>query len=177
MVRHLIRQHCGVTLKLGGSCARWGSRPSGRRRAIEQVPAKVGRSTILRFRRKPVRQARRFSLRTSGRAVEQPSLPRGRRWAKHRWCRRLANGSGSIWCVSPQGSSTTRMTAVRFIAFLKRLLHNQTQPIFLIVDQHSSHRAKVVQEFVASTDGHLELFFLPPYFPRNSIRMNSCGTI
>ena len=58
-----------------------------------------------------------------------------------------------------------RMTAVRFIAFLKRLLHNQTQPIFLIVDQHSSHRAKAVQEFVASTDGHLELFFLPPYSP------------
>ena len=45
------------------------------------------------------------------------------------------------------------------------LLHNQTQPIFLIVDQHSSHRAKAVQEFVASTDGHLELFFLPPYSP------------
>ena len=42
---------------------------------------------------------------------------------------------------------------------------NQTQPIFLIVDQHSSHRAKAVQEFVASTDGHLELFFLPPYSP------------
>ena len=49
--------------------------------------------------------------------------------------------------------------------FRKRLLHNQTRPIFLIVDQHSSHRAKVVQEFVASTDGRLELFFLPPYSP------------
>ena len=45
------------------------------------------------------------------------------------------------------------------------MLHNQTQPIFLILDQHSSHRAKVVQEFVASTDGRLELFFLPPYSP------------
>ncbi len=72
--------------------------------------------------------------------------------------------------VSPQGVLRFmvvdgRMTAVRFIAFLKRLLHNQTQPIFLIVDQHSSHRAKAVQEFVASTDGHLELFFLPPYSP------------
>ena len=33
MVRDLIRQNCGVTLslpQLGGSCARWGSRPSGR---------------------------------------------------------------------------------------------------------------------------------------------------
>ena len=75
----------------------------------------------------------------------------------------------NLSAVSPQGVLRFmvvdgRMTAVRFIAFLKRLLHNQTQPIFLIVDQHSSHRAKAVQEFVAS-DGHLELFFLPPYSP------------
>ena len=79
-------------------------------------------------------------------------------------------GLNLVSAVSPQGVLRFmvvdgRMTAVRFIAFLKRLLHNQTQPIFLIVDQHSSHRAKAVQEFVASTDGHLELFFLPPYSP------------
>ena len=61
-----------------------------------------------------------------------------------------------------------RMTAVRFIAFLKRLLHNQTQPI---VDQHSSHRAKAVQEFVRRT-----ATLMPPYSPE-PIRMNSCGTI
>ena len=79
-------------------------------------------------------------------------------------------GLNLVSAVTPQGVLRFmvvdgRMTAVRFIAFLKRLLHNQTQPIFLIVDQHSSHRAKAVQEFVASTDGHLELFFLPPYSP------------
>ena len=76
-------------------------------------------------------------------------------------------GLNLVSAVSPQGVLRFmvvdgRMTAVRFIEFLKRLLHNQTRPIFLIVDQHSSHRAKVVQEFVASTDGRLELFFLPP---------------
>ena len=79
-------------------------------------------------------------------------------------------GLNLVSAVSPQGVLRFmvvdgRMTALRFIAFLKRLLHNQTRPIFLIVDQHSSHRAKAVQEFVASTDGHLELFFLPPYSP------------
>ena len=79
-------------------------------------------------------------------------------------------GLNLVSAVSPQGVLRFmvvdwRMTAVRFIEFLKRLLHNQTRPIFLIVDQHSSHRAKVVQEFVASTDGRLELFFLPPYSP------------
>ena len=57
------------------------------------------------------------------------------------------------------------MTAVRFIEFLKRLLHNQTCPIYLIVDQHSTHRARAVQDFVQSTNGRLRLFFLPPYSP------------
>ena len=75
-----------------------------------------------------------------------------------------------VSAVSPQGALRFmvvdgRMTALRFIEFLKRLLHNQTRPIFLIVDQHSSHRAKAVQAFVDSTDGRLELFFLPPYSP------------
>ena len=67
--------------------------------------------------------------------------------------------------ISRCASSSSAGTAARFIAFLKRLLHNQARPIFLIVDRHSSHRAKMVQEFVAATDGRLELFFLPAYSP------------
>ena len=78
-------------------------------------------------------------------------------------------GLNLVSAVSPQGVLRFmvvdgRMTAVRFITFLKRLLHNQTQPIFLIVDQHSSHRAKVVQEFVGSTDGRLDLFWVRLFF-------------
>ena len=37
--------------------------------------------------------------------------------------------------------------------------------IFLIVDGSSVHTAKEVKEFVASTQGRLQLFFLPPYSP------------
>lgn len=58
-----------------------------------------------------------------------------------------------------------RVNATVFVEFLKRLLHNQERPVFLIVDNHPSHRAKLVAEFVASTDGKLRLFFLPAYSP------------
>lgn len=57
-------------------------------------------------------------------------------------------------------------TAATFIDFCKRLLHDAPGPVFLIVDGHPAHRAKVTTEFVASTEGRLRLFFLPGYSPQ-----------
>src|ERR1035438_7453136 len=62
--------------------------------------------------------------------------------------------------IAPQ-----RVTAPVFVEFLKRMMHGATNPIYLIVDGHSTHRAKVTREYVASTKGRLKLFFLPPYSP------------
>jgi DDE superfamily endonuclease len=39
-------------------------------------------------------------------------------------------------------------------------------PVYLIVDGHPTHRAKLVKQFVAATDGALKLFVLPAYSPR-----------
>ena len=58
-----------------------------------------------------------------------------------------------------------RLNAELFIDFLKRLIHNAENPIFLIVDGHPVHRAVKVRKFVDSTQGKLRLFFLPPYSP------------
>jgi len=58
-----------------------------------------------------------------------------------------------------------RVTAHVFIDFCRRLIKNAKRPIFLIVDGHPTHRAKLTQEFVRSTNGKLRLFFLPPYSP------------
>lgn len=58
-----------------------------------------------------------------------------------------------------------RVNGQVFVEFLKRLLHHQERPVFLIVDNHPTHRAKVVTQFVASTEGRLRLFYLPPYSP------------
>ncbi|MGH3833341.1 MAG: transposase, partial [Pseudonocardiaceae bacterium] len=57
------------------------------------------------------------------------------------------------------------MDAERFIEFLDSVLHDVDRPIFLVVDGSSVHKANTVKEYVASTDGRLELFFLPPYSP------------
>lgn len=57
------------------------------------------------------------------------------------------------------------VTSSVFIDFLKRLLHDSQQPVYLIVDQHPVHKSKLVQEFVASTGGRLRIFHLPPYSP------------
>jgi transposase len=57
------------------------------------------------------------------------------------------------------------MNAERFIEFLASLVHDFDTPIFLVVDGSSVHKANIVKQYVASTEGKLELFFLPPYSP------------
>jgi transposase len=52
-----------------------------------------------------------------------------------------------------------------FIDFCRRLLHDATGPVFLILDGHPVHRSKAVRQFAASTNGRLRLFFLPGYAP------------
>jgi len=49
---------------------------------------------------------------------------------------------------------------------LKRLVHNASQPISLIVDGHPVHQSRAVRAYVASTHGNLKLCYLPPYSPK-----------
>ena len=49
--------------------------------------------------------------------------------------------------------------------FLKRLMHNAQQPIFLIWDGHPTHKSKKVRECIESFEGKLEMYFLPSYSP------------
>ena len=75
-----------------------------------------------------------------------------------------------ISAVTPKGrlrfsTFTGSMTAKVFLDFVKRLLHDEPNPVFLILDGHPVHRSKAVREFAQSSDGRLRLFFLPPYSP------------
>ena len=45
------------------------------------------------------------------------------------------------------------------------MLHDIPGKIFLIVDRHSAHTAAETKQYVASTEGRLRLFYLPPYSP------------
>jgi transposase len=60
---------------------------------------------------------------------------------------------------------TGRFDAEVFVEFLKKLVHDTNGPIFLVLDNHSVHKARVVRDYVDSLDGRLKLFFLPPYSP------------
>jgi transposase len=76
-----------------------------------------------------------------------------------------------ISAVTAQGllrfaTYTGSFTAARFIEFCKKLLADTAGPVYLVVDGHPTHRAKLVREFVASTEGRLKLFVLPAYSPQ-----------
>ena len=57
------------------------------------------------------------------------------------------------------------MTGDLFIEFLKRLIQGSEDPVFLILDGHPTHKSKKVREFVQSSNGKLELYYLPGYPP------------
>lgn len=79
-------------------------------------------------------------------------------------------GLNMLSAVSRQGEFRFMLhegtvTATVFREFLRRLLLGADGPVFLIVDGHPIHKARLVQEFVAAQHGMLELFYLPPYAP------------
>ena len=57
------------------------------------------------------------------------------------------------------------MSAELFIAMLGQIMRRRQKPLFLILDSLPAHKAKVVQNYVKSTGGKLELYFLPGYAP------------
>lgn len=60
---------------------------------------------------------------------------------------------------------TGMLNAGRFVEFLKNFRRGGRGKVFMVVDGHPSHRAKMVAAYVASCRGDLELHFLPPYAP------------
>jgi transposase len=79
-------------------------------------------------------------------------------------------GFNMISAISPKGLLRFMIVegsvgASQFIEFLKRLMHGATRPVFLIVDGHPSHKAKMVKTYIESLGGRLRLFLLPGYSP------------
>jgi transposase len=180
MVRELIAREFGVEMTpqgVGALLGRMGlsaQRPLVR--AYEQDPERVRRwkeeeFPAIRERAKAVGASIFFGDEASVRTDHH----RGTTWAPVGRTP-VVRGSGKrkslnmVSAVSAQGKlhfcfADGNINAESFIEYLKRLLHDIDGPIFLILDGHSAHKAKLTQEFVASTGGRLELFFLPPYSP------------
>jgi len=97
-------------------------------------------------------------------------------------------GLNLISAVSAQGefrfmTVKGRVNASKFIEFIKRLIHGVDRMVFLIVDGHPAHKAKMVHRFVDSVKDRFRLFYLPPYSPElnpdervwNDLKNNGIG--
>ncbi|MDH3210247.1 MAG: IS630 family transposase [Burkholderiaceae bacterium] len=71
------------------------------------------------------------------------------------------NAQGHFRFMTVEGT----VTASVFRDFLKRLITGVERKVFLIVDGHPTHKAKLVKQFLADNKDRIELFFLPPYSP------------
>jgi transposase len=71
------------------------------------------------------------------------------------------NASGAFW----YDVYTGRFNAELFITKLEAFMRHRRRPVFLVLDGHPAHRAKIVAAYVQSLKGRLELHFLPGYAP------------
>ena len=70
-----------------------------------------------------------------------------------------------------------------FTTFLRRLIKQAKRKVFLIVDGHPVHRAKLIQAWRAKHSSELELFYVPGYSPElnpdemlnNDVKTNALG--
>lgn len=180
IVAALIEKKFGIRLGLtsvGRLLAELGITPQKPlRRAYERDPQAVEqwqRTEYPRLRqRAKERGADIFFLDEAG---IRSDVPLGRTWAP-RGQTPVVETSGqrqainAISAVSPRGAFwyetySGGLNASRFVEFLESFLRFRRRPVFLVVDRHPSHRAKVVSQFVQEQKGRLELHFLPGYAP------------
>ena len=180
MVREYIRREFGVRLSetsVGRLLRKMGLSPQKPlRKAYEQDPERVRHwleTEYPRIRRRAKRKGADIFF--ADEAGVRSDHHWGRTWAERGKTPVVRTtgrryGLNMISAISPRGAMRFmtvegRVDAEAFVEFLKRLVENYPRRIFLIVDNHSVHRARKVREFVASTGGKLELYYLPPYSP------------
>src|SRR6266568_2992562 len=71
------------------------------------------------------------------------------------------NARGEFWAATYTGM----LNAEAFVVFLKNFLKGRAGKIFLVIDGHPAHKAKVVQRYLETLGGRLELVALPTYAP------------
>ncbi len=71
------------------------------------------------------------------------------------------NARGAFWAATYEG----KLNGESFVLFLKNFMKGRRGKVFLVLDGHPAHKAKVVQGYVASLAGRLEFHRLPTYAP------------
>jgi transposase len=179
-VADLIRRKFGIEMSVwtvGRYLKRWGFTPQKpKRRAFEQDDEQVCRWLKEEY---PAiyRQAKREKAelhwgdemglrsdhaagRSYGRRGQTPVIPgTGKRF-----------GCNMISTITNRGRLCfmvfrSRFTTPVFLDFLRRLVRQAGQKIFLIVDSHPVHKAAKVQTWLTENVGRLRMFLLPTYSP------------
>ena len=146
------------------------------RRAYERDPAAIKRWTTTVFPRLRARAqrvgAKIFFLDETG--VRSDHVL-GRTWGLRGQTPTVATSGrrqsvSAISAVNARGEFwyelyTERLNAAGFVALLRHFMRRRQSPVFLVVDSHPAHIAKVVAQYVHSLAGRLELHFLPGYAP------------
>lgn len=80
-------------------------------------------------------------------------------------------GCNAVTAITNQGDMRFmvfdgRFTVKIFLGFLERMLKQQAgRKVFLILDRHSVHKAKKVEQWLEGREDKIRLFFLPAYSP------------
>jgi len=101
----------------------------------------------------------------------------GHRWEKRQLWKELDNAISCNLISSLTNRGTLRFQVFQggfnsdvFLEFLRRLIRERENKVFLIVDRHPVHRSRKVQQWIAQHQDELELFYLPPYSPERNRR-------
>lgn len=146
------------------------------RRAYERDPVAIERWTREEFPRLRARAkrvgAKIFFLDEAGVRSDQVL---GRTWALRGQTPEVPTSGkrqsvSAISAVNARGAFwyeiyTERLNAIGFIERLRSFLRGRKSRVFLVLDRHPAHIAKVVAQYVHSLRGRLELHFLPGYAP------------
>jgi transposase len=180
MIQELIFRQFGVRLSLvtvGVLLANMGLSPQRPLyRSYEQDPEKV---TIWKEQTFPQIQARAkkegAAIFFADEASVRTNYHAGTTWAPVGQTP-VVSGSGKtrsismVSAVSPRGELHFQVyeEGIRqeeFLDFCKMLIQDAGRPVFLIMDNSQVHRAKLLKNYAAESNGMLTLFFLPPYSP------------
>lgn len=180
MIQELILRQFGVRLSIvsvGNVLWKLGMSPQRPLyRAYEQDPEKVAEWKEKTF---PQIQARAkkegAAIFFADEASVRTSYHAGTTWAPVGKTPVVA-GSGKtrsismISAISPRGElhfkiHESGIKQEEFLEFCKMLVADAGRPVFLIMDNSQVHRAKILADHAARSNGTLTLFFLPPYSP------------
>ncbi len=146
------------------------------RRAYERDPVAIARWTTQVFPRLRVRAkrvgAQIFFLDEAGVRSDQVL---GRTWGLRGHTPEVATSGrrqsvSAISAVNARGAFwyeiySERLNAPRFVELLTHFMRRRKTRVFLVLDGHPAHIAKVVAQYVQRLTGRLELHFLPGYAP------------